>query len=112
MANWVITLNNCCQLLVIKCLLKLITSILNHSTAQLILIQIGILEAAQHHVASSEFSNVSTDSFTNHPLKDMMDLEQTTNSGYMGIRIAPMVLSSGKGMDIREKCENNYVMND
>ena len=48
--------------ILIKCLLKLITSIFNHSTAQLTLIQIDILEAAQHHVASSEFSNLSTDS--------------------------------------------------
>ena len=49
---------------------------------------------------------------TNHPLKDMMDLEQTTNSGYVEIRIAPMMFSWGKGMGKRGKCENNYVRND
>jgi len=42
----------------------------------------------------------------------MMDLEQTTNSGYVEIRIAPMMFSSGKDMGKRGKCENNYVRND
>lgn len=54
--------------ILIKCLLKLITSILSHSTAQLMFTQVDILEAA-HHGASNEFYSPSIDSFTQPPSK-------------------------------------------
>ena len=55
--------------MLIKCLLKLITSILSHSTAQLMFTQVNKLEAAQHHGASNEFYNPSIDAFTQPPSK-------------------------------------------